>query len=77
VWDFHDGNEAVRLEKGIIATRTFFESMGNPTHLNAYAVGEERFGEIVDRLQARKALPMGERKDITSEKVMEILALAR
>jgi len=51
--------------------------MGNPTHLNAYAVGEERFGEIVDRLQARKALPMGERKDITSEKVMEILALAR
>jgi len=77
VWDFHDGNEAVRLEKGIIATRTFFETMGNPTHLNAYSVGEERFGEIVDRLQARKALPMGERKDITSEKVLEILALAR
>jgi len=77
VWDFHDGNEAVRLEKGIIATRTFFESMGNPTHLNAYSVGEERFGEIVDRLQARKVLPLGERKDITSEKVLEILALAR
>ncbi len=77
VWDFHDANEAVRLEKGIIATRTFFESMGNPTHLNAYSVGEERFGEIVDRLQARKVLPLGERKDITSEKVLEILALAR
>jgi NADP-dependent alcohol dehydrogenase len=77
VWGIHEGNEAVRLEKGIIATRTFFESLGNPTHLNAYAVGEERFGEIVERLQARRALPLGERKDITSDKVLEILALAR
>jgi len=77
VWDIRQGTEAVRLEKGIIATRAFFEAMGNPTHLNAYTVGEERFGEIVDRLQARKALPLGERKDITSDKVMEILALAR
>ena len=77
VWDIRQGTEAVRLEKGIIATRSFFEGLGNPTHLSAYSVGEERFGEIVDRLQARKSLPMGERKDITQEKVLEILALAR
>jgi NADP-dependent alcohol dehydrogenase len=77
VWGIDQGNEAVRLEKGIIATRTFFEAMGNPTHLNAYGKGEEKFGEIADRLQARKALPLGERKDITREKVLEILALAR
>lgn len=77
VWDIRQGTEAVRLEKGIIATRAFFEAMGNPTHLSAYNVGEERFGEILDRLQARKALPLGERKHLTSDKVMEILALAR
>jgi NADP-dependent alcohol dehydrogenase len=77
VWNFRDGSEAVRLEKGIIATRTFFETMGNPTHLSAYGVGHERFGEIVERLQARRALPLGERKDITGDKLLEILALAR
>lgn len=77
VWDIREGTEASRIEKGIIATRSFFEAMGNPTHLGAYAVGEDRFGEIVDRLQARRALPLGERRDITREKVLEILALAR
>ncbi len=77
VWEIRQGTEAVRLEKGIIATRAFFEAMGNPTHLSAYAVGEERFPEIAERLEARKALPLGERKDITREKVLEILALAR
>jgi len=77
VWDIHQGSDAVRLEKGIIATRAFFEALGNPTHLSAYGVGEDRFGEIVERLRAREALPLGERKDITGDKVLEILALAR
>jgi NADP-dependent alcohol dehydrogenase len=77
VWDIRDGSEAVRIEKGIIATRAFFETMGSPTHLGAYGVDESHFGEIVERLRNRMVLPLGERKDITHEKVMEILALAR
>jgi len=77
VWGITQGTEAARLEKGIIQTRAFFETMGNPTHLSAYGLEGENFVELVDRLQARKALPLGELKDIGREQVLEILALAR
>jgi len=77
VWDIKEGNDATRLEQAIIRTRGFFESMGNPTHLSDYAVGSEHFEEIVARLESRKMLPMGERKNLDAEKVREVLALAR
>ena len=51
--------------------------MGNPTHLSAYGLEGVDFVELADRLQARKALPLGELKDIGREQVLEILALAR
>ncbi len=77
VWDIQEGNEAVRIEEAIIRTRAFFEVMGNPTHLSDYQVGSEHFEDIVARLESRKMLPMGERKDLDAAKVSEILVLAR
>ena len=77
VWDIKEGSEASRIELAIIRTRAFFESMGNPTHLSDYAVGSEHFEDIVARLESRKMLPMGEKKNLDAAKVREVLALAR
>lgn len=77
VWDIKEGSEAARIEQAIIRTRAFFESMGNPTHLSDYAVGSEHFEDIVARLEMRKMLPMGEKKNLDAAKVREVLALAR
>jgi NADP-dependent alcohol dehydrogenase len=77
VWDLREGKEDARIEQAIIRTRAFFESMGNPTHLSDYSLGSEHFEEIVARLESRKMLPMGEKKDLDAEKIREVLALAR
>jgi NADP-dependent alcohol dehydrogenase len=77
VWGIKEGSEATRIEQAIIRTRTFFESMGNPTHLSDYAVGSEHFEDIVARLETRKMLPMGEKKNLDAAKVLEVLALSR
>ena len=77
VWDLKEGSDATRLEQAIIRTRAFFESMGCPTHLSDYAVGSEHFDDIVTRLESRKMLPMGEKKNLDAAKVREVLALAR
>ena len=77
VWDLKGGTEAARIEQAIIQTRAFFESLGCPTHLSDYSVGSEHFEDIVIRLEARKMLPMGERKNLDAAKVREVLALAR
>lgn len=77
VWELREGSEATRIEQAIIRTRTFFESMGHPTHLSDYTVGSEHFEDIVARLESRKMLPMGEKKNLDAAKVREVLALAR
>jgi NADP-dependent alcohol dehydrogenase len=77
VWDLKEGSEGTRIEQAIIRTRAFFESVGNPTHLSDYAVGSEHFEDIVTRLESRKMLPLGERKNLDAAKVREVLALAR
>jgi NADP-dependent alcohol dehydrogenase len=77
VWELKEGSEASRVEQAIIRTRNFFERMGCPTHLSDYAVGAEHFEDIVARLESRKMLPMGERKNLDAVKVREVLALAR
>lgn len=77
VWDLKEGSEGSRVEQAIIRTRAFFESMGCHTHLSDYAIGSERFEEIVARFELRKILPMGERKNLDAAKVREVLALAR
>jgi len=77
VWELREGSEATRIEQAIIRTRAFFESMGSPTHLSDYTVGSEHFEDIVARLESRKMLPMGEKKNLDAAKVREVLALAR
>jgi NADP-dependent alcohol dehydrogenase len=77
VWGIREGGEAQRVEQAIIKTRTFFESMGNPTHLSDYGLGDGSFDEIVRRFKGRNMLPCGEKKDLDEVKLREILAMCR
>lgn len=77
VWGIREGNPAQRVERAIIKTRAFFESLGVGTHLSDYNIGPERFEEILSRFETRELLPMGERKDLDLSRLREILLLAR
>lgn len=73
VWDLREGPAEERIQGAIEKTRAFFEQVGNPTHLSAYGLGGERFGDLVNRLESRGILPMGERKDLDRARLEAIL----
>lgn len=73
VWDLREGSAEERIQGAIEKTRAFFEQVGNPTHLSAYGLGGERFGDLVNRLESRGILPMGERKDLDRARLEAIL----
>jgi NADP-dependent alcohol dehydrogenase len=77
VWDVKEGTPEARVEAAIIRTRTFFESLGVPTHLSDYNVVAERFESIVARFISRNQLPLGEKKDLDASRLRKILAMAR
>lgn len=77
IWGLREGGEAQRIEQAIIKTRSFFESMGNPTHLSDYSLGDDSFDEIVRRFKGRNMLPGGEKRDLDEAKLRQILAMCR
>jgi NADP-dependent alcohol dehydrogenase len=64
------------IDTAIAQTVAFFESLGIPTRLSAYGIGEEAIPQIVAKLKANRRLRMGERLDITPEAAGKILSLA-
>ncbi|EIP99109.1 Fe-dependent oxidoreductase, alcohol dehydrogenase [Opitutaceae bacterium TAV1] len=74
------GSEEARIDAAIAATRRFYESLGIATRLSGYdvkdAAAATTAAEVARRLDARGATPLGERDDITAEKVEQILRLA-
>ena len=77
VWNISDGNEDTMIEQAIAKTRSFFESLGLPTHLSKLGITEDISDTAVSRFQNRNLLPMGESKNLDADKVREILRLAR
>lgn len=74
VWDIQEGDVHTRIEGAITRTRAFFEQVGNPTRLSAYGLRGDRFEDLVARLEQRRVLPMGEKKDLDAGRLREILA---
>ena len=77
VWGIAGQDEDAMIEEAIAKTRAFFESLGLPTHLEALGAKEDIAEATISRFQARGILPMGEGKDLTAEKIREILRLAK
>ncbi|MCL1893091.1 MAG: iron-containing alcohol dehydrogenase [Holophagaceae bacterium] len=76
VWNIPQENEDKMIETAIANTKSFFESLGLATHLSKLGAGEDISEIIVNRFQARKLLPMGESKNLTAERIREILKLS-
>jgi len=64
------------IDETIAKTIAFFETLGIPTRLSAYGVGEEAVPQVVAKLKANRRLRMGERLDITPDEAGKILARA-
>jgi NADP-dependent alcohol dehydrogenase len=74
VWGLDGADEAVLADGAIEKTVEFFESLGVPTRLNAYELGEPACEEV-SRSIARKGWKLGEHQDIGPDEVREILKL--
>jgi NADP-dependent alcohol dehydrogenase len=76
VWDLRTGTDEARIDAAIAKTRSFYESLGIKTHLSDYGVTIDTAAEVARRLQARGAVKLGERGEISPAKVEEILRAA-
>ncbi|AFY34576.1 iron-containing alcohol dehydrogenase [Calothrix sp. PCC 7507] len=76
VWGIVDGSEEERVTKAIANTRNFFESVGVRTRLSDYGVGLETIPVIIERLEQRGAVALGEHQDVNSQVIEKILTLS-
>ena len=73
VWNITNGNEEERIDAAIAKTRTFFESLGLPTTLSAYGLGQQDIDAIIGQLAAHGMTALGEKNDLTPEISRRIL----
>lgn len=74
VWGIGEGTREDRIEAGIARMEAFFESLGVPTRIVRYEVNSNTPQTVADRLSARGASKLGERGEVTPERVAAILA---
>ncbi len=77
VWEIKEGSEEARIDAAIAKTRAFYESLGIKTRLSDYPeVTAGTAAQVSQRLASRGMTALGERGDITPDKVEKILTLA-
>jgi NADP-dependent alcohol dehydrogenase len=73
VWGLRDGDDEAVARQAVAETDRFFASVGVPTRLSDYGVDAgEAAGKVRDRFAARGTV-LGERRDLTPDRVAEIL----
>jgi len=72
IWGITNGTDDEKIDATIAKTIIFFESVGLPTTLPAYNVGEETIAKIVARFEKRP-FKLGEKADIDFNQVEQIL----
>lgn len=76
VWQLREGAEEARIDAAIQRTVAFFESLGIPTRLSAYALGADAVEPVVKQLEAHGLTALGERRDVTLDISRQILQAA-
>lgn len=76
VWGLESGDENARITAAIEATRTFFESLGIPTHLSAYGLDASHIPALVENLKRHGMVRLGEKQDIGPDTTARILERA-
>ncbi len=73
VWGIREGDEAQRIDQAIARTAQFFESVGIPTKLGAYGLGEAQIDAVIEQLKTHGMTALGEHKNVTPEVSRKIL----
>lgn len=73
VWDIKDGSTDEIIEQAIAKTIEFFESFDIQTRLRDYQIPMETIDEIVDRMEARGYVNIGEHNSIGVNEIKKIL----
>ncbi len=73
VWHICEGTDSEKINLAITKTEEFFRELGIKTKLTEYEIPQTISHEISERLKVRGWKLLGDRKDITPEKVEEIL----
>jgi NADP-dependent alcohol dehydrogenase len=76
VWNLNDGTEDERIETAIMKTEAFFESLGIPTRLSAYAIGADAIDGLIDQLETHGMTALGEHQDVTLDVCRRVLEAA-
>ena len=76
VWNITEGSDDERIAAAIARTRTFFEGLGIPTRLSAYALGQEAVEAVLKQLAAHGMTALGEHRDIDLARSRRILEAA-
>jgi NADP-dependent alcohol dehydrogenase len=76
VWGINGGSEDDRISQGIAKTREFYESIGIPTRLKDYEVTADVAPVVAARLAGRGMDAIGERGNLTPERIEAILRAA-
>jgi NADP-dependent alcohol dehydrogenase len=74
VWGIREGSDDQRIGSAIARTRGFFESVGVKTRLKDYGITFEAARVVPARFTERGWAALGERQDVTPQRVEEILA---
>jgi NADP-dependent alcohol dehydrogenase len=76
VWKISGGTPETRIEEAINRTEDFFNSVGLPTRLKVYKLGENEVEEIITSLKSHIPGNLGENQDLDETKIREILTMA-
>ncbi|WP_321391077.1 iron-containing alcohol dehydrogenase [uncultured Desulfuromusa sp.] len=76
VWGICDGDDSERIDKAIVKTRSFFESLQVKTYLSDYGIDTEGISKVVAQLEQHHMVRLGEKKNITPEISRKILELS-
>ncbi|SIR60763.1 NADP-dependent alcohol dehydrogenase [Aeromonas sp. RU39B] len=77
VWGITHGEEGLRIDLAIAATRAFFERMGVKTHLRDYGIDQPDVEGMVAKLAEHGYLGLGEHGDVTLEVSRRLYQAAR
>jgi NADP-dependent alcohol dehydrogenase len=77
VWNITEGSDDEIIDAAIAKTRAFFESLGLPTRLSAYDIGEDGITAIIKQLEAHGMVALGERHEVTLAESRKVLEAAR
>lgn len=77
VWDITEGSDDEIIDAAIAKTRAFFESLGLPTRLSAYDIGEDGITAILKQLEEHGMVALGERHEVTLAESRKVLEAAR